>query len=349
MQALDIGGVGSGVGVGVGVGAGAGVGAGTGVGARGFLLSPPQAESASDSRTMKATTPFAAVVIGLSTVLSLSLITPPPRRSADHATGANRGTGDAVEERGDGSRRRTSGRSAATLRPLDGTEQPHVARAAALDPEVRPRRPTRLLCRRIEVKSCAGLRQGRRPGLFRSRARSAPGRRPAWRAERTELRGDKGERHGAAPRAAGTYRVAAVVPAGRNAHPERQGQTDRTQETPMHLHPSWFNQDGIRPAESYYNRFLSLPSERQNSTPSYPPAAAAAPDRPGSRERQITYFMHFRAAQSLPDRENSKEKGGKRPTPGPPRGRHRVAVYSNSVSDSTSRTRSTCPAIDCLR
>ena len=44
----------------------------------GFLLSPPQAESASDSRTMKATTPFAAVVIGLSTVLALlSLIFPP--------------------------------------------------------------------------------------------------------------------------------------------------------------------------------------------------------------------------------------------------------------------------------
>ena len=30
-----------------------------------------EAESASDSRTMKATTPFAAVVIGLSTVLAL--------------------------------------------------------------------------------------------------------------------------------------------------------------------------------------------------------------------------------------------------------------------------------------
>ena len=38
----------------------------------GFLLSPPQAESASDSRTMKATTPFAVVVIGLSTVLAFS-------------------------------------------------------------------------------------------------------------------------------------------------------------------------------------------------------------------------------------------------------------------------------------
>ena len=57
----------------------------------------------------------------------------------------------------------------------------------------------------------------------------------------------------------------------------------------------------------------------------------------------------IRAAQSLPDRENSKGKGGKRPRTGPPRGRHRVAVYSNSVSDSTSRTRSTCPEIDCLR
>ena len=44
-----------------------------------------------------------------------------------------------------------------------------------------------------------------------------------------------------------------------------------------------------------------------------------------------------------------KETGGTRPRPGPPRGRHRVAVYSNSASDSTSRTRSTCPAIDCLR
>ena len=61
-----------------GGGVGAGAGAGTGVGATGFLLSPPQAESASDSRTMKATTPFAAVVIGLSTVLALlSLIFPP--------------------------------------------------------------------------------------------------------------------------------------------------------------------------------------------------------------------------------------------------------------------------------
>ena len=44
-----------------------------------------------------------------------------------------------------------------------------------------------------------------------------------------------------------------------------------------------------------------------------------------------------------------KETGGERPRTGPPRGRHRVAVYSNSASDSTSRTRSTCPAIDCLR
>ena len=44
-----------------------------------------------------------------------------------------------------------------------------------------------------------------------------------------------------------------------------------------------------------------------------------------------------------------KEKGRTRPRTGPPRGRHRVAAYSNSVSDSTSRTRSTCPAIDCLR
>ena len=70
---------------------------------------------------------------------------------------------------------------------------------------------------------------------------------------------------------------------------------------------------------------------------------------PSSREKPETYYMHFRAAKSLPDRENSKEKGGKRPRTGPPRGRHRVAVYSNSVSDSTSRTRSTCPEIDCLR
>ena len=44
-----------------------------------------------------------------------------------------------------------------------------------------------------------------------------------------------------------------------------------------------------------------------------------------------------------------KGKGRQRPRTGPPRGRYRVAVYSNSVSDSTSRNRSTCPEIDCLR
>ena len=44
-----------------------------------------------------------------------------------------------------------------------------------------------------------------------------------------------------------------------------------------------------------------------------------------------------------------KEKDGERPRTRPPRGRYRAAVYSNSVSDSTSRTRSTCPEIGCLR
>ena len=75
-----------------------------------------------------------------------------------------------------------------------------------------------------------------------------------------------------------------------------------------------------------------------------------APDRPGRPQIGRPRIVGTSAPPNhYPIGRIQKEKGGKRPRTRPPRGRHRVAVYSNSVSDSTSRTRSTCPEIGCLR
>ena len=77
---------------------------------------------------------------------------------------------------------------------------------------------------------------------------------------------------------------------------------------------------------------------------------ATAPDRPRrSQKGQLRITRTDAPPSHYPIGRIRKEKGGTRPRTGPPRGRHRVAVYSNSVSDSTSRTRSTCPEIGCLR
>ena len=77
---------------------------------------------------------------------------------------------------------------------------------------------------------------------------------------------------------------------------------------------------------------------------------ATAPDRPRRLQKGQLRITRTDAPPShYPIGRIQKEKGRKRPRTRPPRGRHRAAVYSNSVSDSTSRTRSTCPEIGCLR
>ena len=69
----------------------------------------------------------------------------------------------------------------------------------------------------------------------------------------------------------------------------------------------------------------------------------------GSQKGQLCITCTDAPPSHYPIGRIQKEKGRKRPRTRPPRGRHRAAVYSNSVSDSTSRTRSTCPEIGCLR